>query len=121
MGGDLCYGSPMKTDLLLLTAVLFLAGCSKKDAKSTEPGGNVLNAPADYLGGLNQAKKAAVKVVDLAALKNAIALFNGQEERFPKDLSELVKGRYIQQIPPAPAGLRLDYNPATGEVKMVRP
>jgi hypothetical protein len=110
----------MKRETLFLwVAMTLAAGCSKKDAKSTE-GGNPLNAPADYLGGLNQAKKLAEKTVDLAALNNAIALFHGQEDRYPKDLNELVQGRYLREVPPAPAGMRLTYNPATGEVNMVR-
>jgi hypothetical protein len=102
---------------LVLSAAL--TACSKKNAKSTE-GGNPLNAPSDYLGAVNQAKKVAVKTVDLAALRNAIALFHGQEDRYPKDLNELVQGRYIQQVPQPPAGMRLVYNPANGEVRMAQ-
>jgi hypothetical protein len=110
----------MRSEIILLSAVLVLSGCSKKDVKSTEKGGNPLNAPADYLGAVNQAKKVAVKTIDLAALQNAIALFHGQEDRYPKDLNELVQGRYIQQVPTPPNGMRLTYNPNTGEVKMIQ-
>jgi hypothetical protein len=103
-----------------IASMLLLAGCGNKDVKSTEKGGNPLNAPADYLGGLNQAKKVAVKTVDLASLQNAIGLFHAQEDRYPKDLNELVQQHYLQQVPAAPKGRRIVYNAATGEVKMVR-
>lgn len=109
----------MKLTKIFLLAGLCLAGCGKKDAKSTE-GGNPLNAPADYLGAVNQAKKAAVKTVDIASLQNAISMFHGQEDRYPKDLNELVQQRYLPRVPEPPSGMKLTYNPATGEVKMSR-
>jgi hypothetical protein len=103
----------------LLSLCLLLAGCGKKDAKSTE-GGNPLNAPADYLGAVSQAKKAAEKTVDAAAIQNAINLFHAQEDRYPKDLNELVQQRYLPRVPEPPTGTRIDYNPANGELKIVR-
>ena len=105
--------------LMLSGAVLLLSGCGKKDVKSTE-GGNPLNAPADYLGAVGQAKKAAEKTVDLASLKNAIALFHAQEDRYPRDLNELVQQRYLQSVPEGPAGSRVVYNAANGEVRIMR-
>jgi len=111
----------MKHFMLALVGSVLLAGCGNKDVKSTEPGGNPLNAPADYLGAVSQAKKAAERTVDLASLKSAIALFHAQEDRYPRDLNELVQQRYLPAVPEAPAGSRLVYNPANGEVSMARP
>jgi hypothetical protein len=110
----------MKRLVALAAGCALLAACGNKDTKSTEKGGNPLNAPADYLGAVNQAQKAAARAVDLAAVQNAIGLFQAQEDRYPRDLNELVQKRYLQQVPQPPAGSRLTYNPATGEVKMVR-
>lgn len=109
---------PMRT-CLIFAAALAAAGCGKKDAKSTE-GGSPLNAPADYLGAVSQAKKAAEKTVDAAAIQNAVNLFHAQEDRYPKDLNELVQQRYLPRVPEAPAGMKLIYNPASGEVKILR-
>jgi hypothetical protein len=46
-------------------------------------------------------------------------MFNVDEGRYPKSLQELVDKKYIGQIPPAPYGKKLDYDPATGVVKVV--
>lgn len=111
-----------------LFLVVMTAACDKSrdttrpaaapPASSTE--GNPLTAPADYLGGIANAKRLAERTVDLAAVNNALQLFNAQEERFPRDLHELVERRYLPALPAAPAGMRMIYNPTTGELRMVR-
>jgi len=53
-------------------------------------------------------------------LQNAIGLFNGQEDRYPRDLNELVAKHYIQAIPPLPTGSRYAYNPQTGDIRVVQ-
>lgn len=101
-----------------------LAGCGQKEKPSSttdnNSSGNPITAPVDYLGAVNKAQKTAVKVVDLASLKNAIHLFHAQEDRYPANLQELVSMRYIADVPSAPAGSQLSYNPANGEVKFVK-
>ena len=91
----------------------------KPPPASSSSSGNPLTAPVDYLGAVAQAKKVAVKTINLAALNNAIQLFNAQEERLPKNLDELVATHYIASVPDAPAGMRLAYNPQPGDVKLV--
>ena len=118
----------MKTHLLLIAAfALILTGCKKTEettpAKPTNQNfssGNPLTAPVDYLGAVSQAKKVAVKTIDLAYLNNAIQLFNANEDHYPRDLNELVAKHYVQTLPNLPAGTRLMYNPNNGEVRMVR-
>jgi len=73
-----------------------------------------------YLGALAKAQQAAVKTIDLSALKNNIQLFNAQEGRFPKDLNELVTQRYIPKLPITPVGMKLAYNATNGEVSMMK-
>ena len=106
-------------------SITLLVGCAKKE-KAAEPNlltnnssGNPLTAPVDYLGAVNQARKGAVNTIDKAGLNKHIEMFNAQEGRFPRDLNELVQKGYIQGVPPAPQGMRLDYNPQSGELKIV--
>ena len=115
--------------ILLVFAGLCWTGCGKHDAtpppvrpaaQVSAASENPLNAPADYGTALANAQKSATKTVDLASLAKAIELFQVNEGRLPKTLDELVAGKYISQIPPAPAGLRIVYDPATGAVKTVR-
>ncbi|MEK7676592.1 MAG: hypothetical protein AAB676_12240 [Verrucomicrobiota bacterium] len=117
----------MKTPfLLLVSACVILVGCSKKEtAPAPTPtnapaaSGNPITAPVDYLGAVAKAKTVAEKTIDTAALKQHIQLFYAQEGRFPKDLNELVKEKYIPSLPPAPHGMKFSYDAAKGEIKIV--
>ena len=113
----------MKT-LVCLLAALLLAGCGGKSDKSatatnsTSSGGNPLNAPADYLRGLKKAEDSAVKTVDTSRLTQAIQLFNVEKGRNPTDLNELVKEKFLPELPPVPYGMKLVYDPASGKVSV---
>jgi ABC-type Fe3+-hydroxamate transport system substrate-binding protein len=106
----------------VITAVL-LAGCgnsSSSQNQGTNATANTTgNNPADYLGGLVQAKKTADKTIDVAYLNQALSLFNVQEGRYPKTLAEL-RPKYVAMIPDAPIGYKLNYDAVKGEVKMVK-
>jgi hypothetical protein len=111
--------------LMVATLALALAGCSKQAstaaAKTNDfSSGNPLTAPVDYLGAVAKAKHVAEKTIDLASVNQAIQLFYAQEDRFPKDLNELVAKHYIGGVPPAQPGTAWAYNPQTGEIKAVR-
>ena len=116
----------MKTTcFIVLAAGVLLVGCGDNSAKTgaatnSTTSGNPLDAPADYLGAMNKAKQAAVKTVDLGALRQAIQMFNVDNSRNPKDLKELVELKYLPQIPAAPYGMKIDYDAATGTVKIVK-
>lgn len=109
-----------------IAASLLLVGCggqSDKPAESTNAassGTTPLSAPADYVGALGKAKQAAEKTVDTASLNQAVQMFNVEKGRFPKDLNELVAEKYISKLPPAPYGMKLDYDAASGKVKVVK-
>jgi len=117
------------TLLMVLGLVLVASGCgSKKQETPAKPTnapsasadhGNPLNAPAQYLGALNQAQKLANKTIDTASIDKAIQLFNVQEERFPKDLQELVTQHYLPSLPQVPYGMKFDYNPRTGQFRVL--
>jgi hypothetical protein len=47
-------------------------------------------------------------------------MFNVQEGRYPKDLNELAEKKYIPKIPEVPHGMKIDYDAATGSVKIVK-
>ena len=118
----------MKTRLLFVAALLFaIIGCQKADdAASAKPtnqasaSGNPITAPVDYLGAIAQAKKVSEKTITFSSLNNAIQQFNAMEERFPKDLNELVEKHYLPSVPAVPTGMKLAYNPQTGEVRIFR-
>jgi hypothetical protein len=111
---------------LSLAASLVLMGCGEccnkpsDGTNSAAGGGNPLNAPADYVGALGKAQQSAVKTVDTTSLNQAIQLFNVENGRNPKDLSELVEKKFIPKIPDAPRGMKLDYDAAAGKVKVVQ-
>jgi hypothetical protein len=130
------------TRFLLLLAGCLVSGCAKEStppatatntpaanppppppAAEQRPAGradgNPLNAAADYGGVLARSKRLAEKTVDAAALNQAIQMFHASEGRFPQSLNELVSQQYLPQLPVPPAGMKFDYNPNTGELKVV--
>ena len=107
-----------------LAAAVLLTACSGSDSKPAESkkapekapeklGDNPIAAPLDYILVMSKAKKASLGRLDQAKLIDAIQKFEAFEGRAPKDLNELVPG-YIAAIPPAPAGMRLEYTAADG-------
>ncbi len=111
---------PLSVSLCLLAALL-LAGCGNNQGGSSQT--NSATAPpapsGNYLDTLANSRDHAVGVVDVASINQAIQVFNANEGRYPVDLEELVTNKLIGQIPPTPRGKKLDYNAATGEIKLV--
>jgi hypothetical protein len=109
----------------LFLSGFLLAGCGNdqnQPAPTAKPATNAGAAPvsdANPLGAMINAQQRAVKTVDTASLNKAVQLFNVEEGRNPKTLDELVEKKLIGEIPPAPNGMKLDYNATTGEVKVV--
>ncbi|MBM3876499.1 MAG: hypothetical protein FJ386_07250 [Verrucomicrobia bacterium] len=124
----------MKLPALVVAAVCLVTASCKKDepapAPKSEPkknshldsnsSGNPMTAPVDYLGAVAKAKRTAEKVTEEASLSKHIQMFQSQEGRFPQSLDELVKEKYIPAVPPPPFGHKYQYNPASGELKVVR-
>lgn len=104
---------------------LAIGGCGKKESAAAHPtntsasSGNPLAAPVDYLGAVNQGRKSSAKTLDIVSLKQAIEQFQAAEERFPKTLDELVSRHFLSRMPEPPAGMKFDYNPQIGTVKVV--
>lgn len=112
----------MKISIVFLSAVTALvAGCgdSSKPGTAANSVSNEVTAPLNYLGTVVQAKKDSEKQIDLAYVKEGIQMFQVSEGRFPKNLQELVPN-YIGKVPVAPNGYKISYDPATGEVKVVK-
>jgi len=111
----------MKPILSLASCLcLVFAGCGEKPAAAlkSEPATDAASAPADYLKSAAKAQKSAVKAVDTAALNKAVELFYVQEGRFPKDLGEVVEKKFIPELPPTPAGMKLSYDAQDGVVRV---
>jgi hypothetical protein len=118
----------MKTLALGVVLVGLLVGCGEKSAPPTtakkvdiqnNSSGNPVTAPVDYLGAVAKAKKTSVSVADKASLKQAIDMFKQEEDRYPKDLNELVAKQYMPALPAPPYQMKYQYDPATGDVKVV--
>jgi hypothetical protein len=118
----------MKTCALGMVIAVMLVGCGEKSAPpatakkvdtQNNSSGNPVTAPVDYLGAVAKAKKTAVSVVDSTSLKRAIDTFKQEEDRYPKDLNELVAKQYIPALPAPPYQMKYQYNSATGDLKVV--
>jgi len=115
----------MKAILLLpAVALLFLTGCGQSGGSqqpSTNAAENVDKAEkVPYFGAMVKAQQNATSTADMVSLKPAIDQFQVDKGRYPKDLNELVTEKYLSKIPEAPYGSKIDYDPATGTVKVVR-
>jgi hypothetical protein len=119
----------MKTAFYLSIATgLLLVGCGGDSSKpstatatnAASSGPTPLSAPADYVGALGKAQQTAQKTADLATVNQAIQMFNVEKGRFPKDLNELVAEKYLPSVPPAPYGMKLVYDSASGKVSVVK-
>jgi Rieske Fe-S protein len=111
--------------LVAVMVGLFVAGCGDSSNKSasgtnTATGGSLVTAPVDYLDAASKAKQKAVKTIDTTSLDKAIQLFNVEKGRNPKDLNELVSEKYIREIPTPPYGTKIDYDPNSGRVSVVK-
>jgi len=111
------------TASIVLLAGLLISGCGKDATPASEPtntssSGNPLSAPVDYLGAVAKAKKNTDKTVATVGIDQAIKMFSAEMGTMPKNLNELVPS-YLPSIPPAPAGMKYDYDPKTGIVKVV--
>jgi hypothetical protein len=93
-----------------------LAGCGENPGAPAKA--NPAAAPADYLKAAAKSQQRAIKTVDTAALNKAIELFYVQEGRFPKDLDELVEKKFVPELPPAPAGMKIVYDAKVGVVQV---
>jgi hypothetical protein len=108
---------------LSLTAGLLLSGCGDSGGSSASKptnasSGNPVTAPVDYLGAVGQAQKTMTKTAAAAGLTEAIRMYEAQKGRLPKNLNELVP-EFISKLPAPPAGMKYDYNPADGSLKVV--
>jgi hypothetical protein len=114
-----------KLSVCFIAVSLILVGCGDNSSKSasgtnTPTGGSLVTAPVDYLDAAAKAKQKATKTIDTTSIDKAIQLFNVEKGRNPKDLNELVSEKYLSEIPPAPYGTRLDYDPKSGTVSVVK-
>jgi hypothetical protein len=127
------YISTMRVVLLLIpvAGAVLLTGCGQSssssraatsttnNAQAGSAKANSVNTTPNYGGVLGQAQTFSENQIDLAQLKQAIQEFNAAEGRYPKDLQEMIPN-YLAKIPAVPAGYGISYNPANGQVQVVR-
>ena len=110
--------------LLPIAALFFATGCNQSGSSSptmsTNASANATNADnVPYYGAMIKAQRNAGATADVASLNQAIGQFQVDKGRFPKDLNELTQEKYISKVPDAPYGMKIDYDSATGTVKVV--
>ncbi len=107
--------------LILMASAVGLAGCgdNSKTSQVVKAADEVASAPANYVGGVVQSQKLAVKVVDVSSINQAIQMFNVQEGHLPKTLQELVPN-YLAKIPEPPRGYKIVYSPDTATVSVAK-
>ena len=111
----------MKTALALaFTFAICLVGCGEKPSLSATATNAPANNRGDYLSTITRAEQSAIKTVDTTALASAIAMFQVDKGRWPKDLNELVTEKFIPKIPEVPFGSKIEYDANAGTVKMVK-
>jgi len=106
------------TFLFAAACLCFFSGC-KGGEKSNSASGNPITAPADYVEGLGKGQKSMQKTLSTVGIDQAIQRFHVDQGRLPKDLDELVAKGAMSQIPPAPRGMKYDYDSKTGVIKVV--
>jgi len=111
--------------LLPVVALLIATGCKPSDSSSSTSGAGSTSGSNNldkvpYIGALARAEQTAGATADVASLKPAIEQFLLDKGRYPKNLDELVQEKYLPKIPDAPYGMKMDYDPLTGTVKVVR-
>jgi hypothetical protein len=106
--------------LFAAACLCFFNGCKEGEKSSKgSSSGNPLTAPADYVGELGKAQKSAQTTLSTVGIDQAIQRFQVDQGRLPKDLDELVAKGAMTQIPPAPRGMKYDYDAKTGVIKVV--
>jgi hypothetical protein len=109
----------MQKALQTLAVVMLATGCG--DSKTSDTGGgNPVTAPVDYLDAISKGQQSAVKTIDLASINQALQMFQVEHGRNPKDLNELVTGKYMAKIPEPPHGSKIVYDAAAGQVRIVK-
>ncbi|MBK8476024.1 MAG: hypothetical protein IPL39_06830 [Opitutaceae bacterium] len=71
---------------------------------------------AEYGKNLSNAEKTAAQVTGLTTLTQAVKQFEVMEGRYPRNLDELIVGRYFAKLPVPPRGKRFLYDAKTGKV-----
>ena len=111
----------------LLLVPSLLTACGEKQSSKAASGtnaassqGSPLTAPVDYLGAVGKGQQTAEKVIETTSIERAIDMFKIDQGRNPKSLDELVKEGFLPKIPAPPYGMKIDYDPASGRVKLVK-
>jgi hypothetical protein len=122
---DIQTGRRMNRCLVLVFAAACFSffGCGgKKDdtaATTNYSSGNPITAPVDYVGAIGQAHKTTQNKLGGLGLDQALKAFYAEEGRYPATLDELVSKGTVSSVPKPPAGMKYDYDPKAGTIKVV--
>ncbi len=102
--------------IFLLFPAVLLFSCSPGETPEDEV--SVLNAPSQYMGVMKRSMDMASSIEPEAELKHVIDLFYFYENRYPRNLDELVEEGYMEDIPQIPRSMQIIYDPGTGRVEI---
>ncbi len=108
----------MNTRLLAVgfAAALAVAACSKRSAPPPSPG----EAGKDYRQMLVRSRSRQAVQMNQTAIQSALQRFQVDLARFPTNLGELVRLKYMDEIPPLPENLAYSYDPVMGGLQIVK-
>ena len=102
----------MKPTLYFLALGLLASACG-------DSSGNPATAPVDYLGAVNKGRNKAIIDAGLLQVNSAINQFKATSSQPPASLQELITEGLLAELPAVPNGMKWQYNPQTGEAKVV--
>ncbi len=100
--------------LLVAATAAALWGCGKQPALSNE------EQQKDYREMINRARDRQGLQIKMDTLYGGIRSFQRDIGRNPTNLQELVRHKYLDNIPPAPDGQDFHYDFVHGSVRLIR-
>ena len=108
------------TQCIFIIGVLVSAcGDGAKPDINNNSSGNPATAPVDYLGAVNKGRKKAIINAGLMQVNSAINQYKATSTQPPTSLQELITEGLLAELPAVPNGMKWQYNPQTGEAKVV--
>jgi hypothetical protein len=94
-----------------VAVALLLSACGREETKP-------VRQPNDYRTMIEHARKRQASSAGLKTVTDAMRKFEVDLGRAPKDLTELVRLGYIEEVPPPPDGQTYVYDPELANVQL---
>ena len=104
---------PALTMLSVIAALLLAVACSKAPPQP-DPTEKV-----NYREMISKVRDREDDQAGLREIKGALKEFQGDAGRMPSNLTELVKFRYLEKLPPPPTGMDYRWDGETGNIQQI--